>query len=158
MRSPGACGRAGAESTAEPSSSTTVRPAAAVGLAAVEHDVHGEAVEPGAERALAAEQRQLLPRADEHVLRELLGERAVGGHAGAERVDARRVRPVQPPERLLVAGRRAGGVAGVGEADWVGAGGERSSVATIGCVRALGSHVETARRAGRFERPRRGLR
>jgi hypothetical protein len=56
-------------------------------------------VEPGAEGALAAEERELLPGPHEHVLRELLGALPVRDHASADREHAVDVHPVQPLER-----------------------------------------------------------
>ena len=51
-------------------------------LAMRQHDVHRNAMQPGAERRLRPELRQLFPHPHEHILRELLGERAIRQHAG----------------------------------------------------------------------------
>ena len=52
--------------------------------------VHGQPVQPGRERRLAAKQRELLPRPDEDVLRQLVG--CVGaGHPPREVENARHV-------------------------------------------------------------------
>ena len=82
------------------------RSVAPFGLSGVQHHVHRQPVQPGAERALAAEEVQLLPRPHEHVLRQLLGARSVGDHAGAEREDPGHVLPVQPLEGATVPGGR----------------------------------------------------
>ena len=74
-----------------------------VGLHAIDDDVHGDPMEPGAEAAVSTERRQLLPRPDERVLRQLLGERAIAGHPHAEGVDAPDVRPIEPLERAPIA-------------------------------------------------------
>src|SRR5207237_10220094 len=58
-------------------------------------------VQPGREGGLAAEGRQLLPDAHEHVLRELVGV-ASAGHAPHEAVHARQVSPVELLERAYV--------------------------------------------------------
>ena len=76
-------------------------------LSRVEHEVDREPVQPGRERALATEEVQLFPRANEDVLRQLLGALAVGDHARAEREDAIDVVPVEPLERNPITGCRA---------------------------------------------------
>ena len=59
--------------------------------------VHGEPVEPGRERRLASKQRELLPRPDEHVLRQFFG--CVGtGHPPREIENPRHMRLVYPLE------------------------------------------------------------
>src|SRR5262245_55382345 len=56
------------------------RPLSAVRLSRVEHDVHGQPVQPRPEGALTAEQVQLFPGTDEDVLGQFLRARAVAGH------------------------------------------------------------------------------
>ena len=59
--------------------------------------VHGQPVQPRRERRLAAKQGELLPRADEDVLREFIG--CVGsGHPPRQIENARQVGPVDPFE------------------------------------------------------------
>jgi len=83
------------------------------GLSIVQHHVHGEPVQPGAECALAAKQVQLFPRSDEDVLRQLLGARPAVHHPGAEGEDPRDVQTVQPFEGTTISRSR--------EADvWIG--------------------------------------
>jgi len=64
---------------------------------ALDDHVHGEPVQPRRKRRLAAEQGELLPRPDEHVLGQLLG--CVGaGHPPRQVEDARHMGPVYPLE------------------------------------------------------------
>jgi hypothetical protein len=51
-------------------------------------------MEPGAERGVSAEARELLPHAHEHVLRELV-DVAPAGHPPDQAVDARQVEAVE---------------------------------------------------------------
>src|SRR5262249_51814486 len=73
----------------------------------LEHDIYGETVHPRGERALAAERREALPRADEDVLHEIAGLALVADHPAAECENLRRVRPVDRLERFDVAVLRA---------------------------------------------------
>jgi hypothetical protein len=63
-------------------------------------------VQPGGERRLSAKEGELLPRADEDVLRQLFG--CVGaGHAPRKIEDARHMGPVNPLEsRRIPLGRK----------------------------------------------------
>src|SRR5205823_2839561 len=54
-------------------------------LPRVENHVDRHPVQPGAERALSAEEMQLLPRPNEDILRQLLGAQPIRHHARAER-------------------------------------------------------------------------
>ena len=72
-----------------------------------QHHVHGQPVKPGAECALTAVERQLVPQAYEHILRCLLRFNAIAQHADAQRVHACHMVSVDSLERLRVAGRCA---------------------------------------------------
>ena len=63
-------------------------------LSRVEHEVHGEPMQPRRKRALAAKQVQLFPRPNKDVLRQLLGAFTVGDHSCAEREHSIDVLPV----------------------------------------------------------------
>jgi hypothetical protein len=76
-------------------------------LAIVEDDVYCEAMEPGAESAVAAKLVEFFPCPDERILRELFGARAIADHSRAERKDLADVLPVQPFEGKPVPARRA---------------------------------------------------
>ena len=73
----------------------------------LQHDVHGEPMQPRRERALAAKRLELFPRANEDVLHEVARLAFVSDHAPAERVDRRRVRAIHRLERVHVALLRA---------------------------------------------------
>ena len=60
-------------------------------------DVHSEAMQPRPERRLCAKRRELGPRPDEHILREIVRV-LVPGHPPGEAVDPGNVRAVQPLE------------------------------------------------------------
>ena len=79
-------------------------PARRVGPEALDDDVDREAVQPGGERRVAAEAAELLPDADEDVLRQLVGV-AAARHPPDEAVHARQVRAVEPLERADVSRR-----------------------------------------------------
>ena len=64
-----------------------------LGTEAFDHHVHGEAMQPGGERRVAAKRAELLPQPDEDILGELVGV-APGGHPADEAVHARQVRAV----------------------------------------------------------------
>ena len=127
------------------------RPLSSFGLSVVQHHVHGQPVQPGAERALAAKQVQLLPRANEHVLRQLLGARAVGDHPRAEREDPVDVLTVEPLECAPIARGREGHI-GVGawDAGVVSTGSDRAT-AVIGRRVSLGALDGIPERVRRFE-------
>jgi len=80
---------------------------ASFGFPRVENDVDRQPVQPGRERALASEEVQLFPRADEDILGELLRPATVRNHAGTEREHPVRVVTVESFERTPVPGRRA---------------------------------------------------
>jgi hypothetical protein len=63
----------------------------------LDDNVHGQPVQPRRKRRLATEQCELLPRADEHVLRQLLG-CVRSGHPPREIEDTRQMGPVYPFE------------------------------------------------------------
>jgi len=83
------------------------RTAATFALSSIEHDVHRQAMKPGAERALAAKELQLLPRPNEDVLRELFGAAAVARHPSAEGEDSIDVVAVEAFESTPVSSRRS---------------------------------------------------
>jgi len=72
-------------------------------------NVHGEAVQPGRERRLAAELAEFLPGPDENVLRHLVG-LVRAQHPASEAVDLRDVCPVEPLEGGRIPGSRKGHV------------------------------------------------
>ena len=76
-----------------------------------EHHVHRQTMQPGREGALGPEGRELLPRPDEDVLGQVIGQ-VVPRHPPHQRVDPRHMPPVQPLERPLVAPRRRLGEGG----------------------------------------------
>ena len=67
-----------------------------VGSAGQDH-IHRQPVQPGAEGRLSAKGAQLLPHADEHVLRHLIRV-FLAQHSADQAVDPRDVRPVEPLE------------------------------------------------------------
>lgn len=81
---------------------------AAVGAHLPQDDPGGQAVEPGAERALAAEGGERSPGRDERLLGHLLGETGIAGHAQGEGMDPPVVEPVELLERARVPPARAG--------------------------------------------------
>jgi len=71
---------------------------------AFDDHVGGKAVEPRSERRLAAKARELLPHADEDILRQLLRIPS-RRHATNQAMDARQMRTVEPLERACVSRR-----------------------------------------------------
>ena len=84
----------------------------ALDLPVVQHHVHRQAVQPGAERALTAELRELVPCTHEDVLCQLLGAAPVGDHACAQGKDAVDMCAVDPFERAPVAALRERDIVG----------------------------------------------
>lgn len=78
---------------------------AASGFAGVEDDVDAQAEQPGAKGALAAKRSESLPTTDKHILRQLLREDPVAGHAGAQGEHAVHMRTIQPLKGAAVPGR-----------------------------------------------------
>jgi len=76
-------------------------------LAPGQHHIDREPVQPGPERRLATERRELLPRPDEDVLREVIGFIRIE-HAAHQAVDAGDVRAVQTLKGGRVAASRQG--------------------------------------------------
>src|SRR5512146_2727860 len=73
----------------------------------LEHHVHGQAMQPGAQRALAAEPREPLPGAHEPVLQQPGRLVVAAEHAPADRVGRRRMDAIERLERPDVALLRA---------------------------------------------------
>src|SRR5262245_39954886 len=61
----------------------------------IRHDRDGDAVDPGAERRVAPELRELRERSNERVLRELAGQIRVARQTEGESKDPRRVRVIE---------------------------------------------------------------
>src|SRR5262245_16570345 len=57
----------------------------------VQHDIHGEPMQPGREGALASETAELVPESHEHILSAVLGIAGVAGETQAERVNTAHV-------------------------------------------------------------------
>ena len=75
-----------------------------LGSESLDHDIDRQPVEPGAEGRLAAKASELLPDADEDILRELVGV-ASAGHAPDETVDLRQVGAIEALEGADVPAR-----------------------------------------------------
>ena len=64
----------------------------------VQIDVHGEPMQPRSERALSAKRAEPLPRAHEHILREVESVFPVSGKSQRQRIDPSRLRSIEPLE------------------------------------------------------------
>src|SRR6266446_9109795 len=74
----------------------------------VQNDVHSQAVQPRAERAVAPERAQLVPEPHEDILGALLGVAGITGETQTERIHTPRMLAIQVPKGGLVAGLGAG--------------------------------------------------
>jgi len=81
--------------------------APACGAEIDQHNVHGEAMQPGSEGTVLTEAAKLLPGADESVLRERLRPGHIRHHTQTQGINATDMRPVQLLERGRIAGLRA---------------------------------------------------
>ncbi len=78
-----------------------------IGAPPLDDHVDRQPVEPGRERRLASELPQLLPRADEDVLRDLVS-LVAADHAPGQTVNPRHMRPVEPLEGVRIPAGRQG--------------------------------------------------
>lgn len=74
-------------------------------LPAGKNHIHRHAMKPGREGGLSPEPGELLPGADEDILRHLFGERPISQHAHAQAEDASHMCLIDPLEGLTIAGR-----------------------------------------------------